>query len=177
MSITLSNRADKNQLSGLHLVSRGIQRGTFFLYSRYSRPKRFSRPFSSESIKYIVLTNKNAANQPNKHQEPNISDSPSIIIKTPDNIGFRTYPYGPCTISFFVGFHGAKVPFPIFAKRRIVQIAKANPIKNIKNPHIPKKISGRVKASPEKIKRIAGMVTVALKGNANIAFIQDDFIC
>lgn len=69
------------------------------------------------------------------------------------------------------------MPFPIFAKRRIVQIAKANPIKNIKNPHIPQKISGRVKASPEKIKRIAGMVTVALKGNANIAFIQDDFIC
>ncbi len=34
-----------------HLLSRGIQRGTFFLYLRYSSPKRFSRPISSENLK------------------------------------------------------------------------------------------------------------------------------
>jgi hypothetical protein len=45
-------------------------------------------------------------------------------------MGFLVYLYSPSTISFFVGFHGAKVPFPIFLKYQLHEMTIYNPIES-----------------------------------------------
>lgn len=53
--------------------------------------------------------------------------SPINTVKTPNIIGFLTYPYIPQIINFLVGLQGANVPFPIFIKLDIVRIITYNP--------------------------------------------------
>ena len=159
-----------------HGLIRGIHLGTFFLYMLYSSPNRFFRPFSSQYIKYTVFIAKNNANHAKISHESKIADSPKIIISTPDNIGFLTCAYGPETTSFFVGFHGASVPFPIVEKRYIVHAASANPAMNKTAPAATVAGVASLYPLPKKINKIAGIVTTALKGKSIIALRQAKFM-
>lgn len=54
--------------------------------------------------------------------------SPASTVNTPIIIGFLTYLYIPPVINFFVGLHGARVPFPVLTKVDIVIIITERPM-------------------------------------------------
>src|SRR5690349_2177782 len=63
-----------------------------------------------------------------------MSPSPTIIKNTPVIMGFRQYRYGPSTISFLVGSHGANVPCPNILNRKTVYTNNAEPATAINHP-------------------------------------------
>src|SRR5690242_8141239 len=75
----------------------------------------------------MVLMTKKAADHKSNAVDQMAIVSPSKTVKTPRISGFRTYRYRPTTTSFFVGDHGASVPFPILIKELIVSIIITNP--------------------------------------------------
>lgn len=107
--------------------------------------------------------------------DPKRKDSPKIVMRTPEIMGFLTWPYIPSVMSLEVGSQGANVPLPTTINIRIVSTISVIPITHTNDPTticITEEnilIPNRVDFEKNSIK--PGITNSAEKGSIN------DFIC